>query len=80
MSLNIKNQETERLAQQLAALTGQSMTAVVTEALQEKLNRVKNKGMAERIMKISKKCSARLKGMPLPDINDLLYDENGLFK
>lgn len=80
MSLNIKNEETHRMAQELAALTGQSMSAAVNEALREKLQRVKSKGMAERIMKISKECSALLKGKRLPDIDELLYDEKGLFK
>jgi antitoxin VapB len=80
MSLNIKNEETHRMAQELAALTGESMTTAVTESVRERLNRVKSKGMAERIMKISKGCSARLKGKPLPDIDELLYDDKGLFK
>lgn len=80
MSLNIKNEETHRMAQELATLTGESMTTAVTEAVRERLNRVKSKGMAEQIMKISKECSARLKGKRLPDVDELLYDENGLFK
>ena len=80
MSLNIKNGETHRLVQELAALTGENMTVAVTEAVRERLARVKSKGMADRIRKISKECSARLKGKPLPDIDELLYDENGLFK
>jgi antitoxin VapB len=80
MSLNIKNEETYRLAQELAALTGESMTAAVTEAVRERLNRVKSKGMAERIMKIAKESAALLKGKPLPDHGELLYDEKGLPK
>ena len=80
MSLNIKNEETHRKVQELAALTGESLTAAVHKAVEERLNRVKNKSMAQRIMKISKECSALLKGKPLPDIDELLYDENGLFK
>ena len=80
MSLNIKNEETHRLAQELATLTGESLTAAVTEAVREKLNRVKSQGMAARIRKISEECYARLKGKPLPDIDELLYDEKGLFK
>ena len=80
MSLIIKNEETHRLAQELAALTGESMTTAVTEAVRERLARVKSKGMAEQIREISKKCSARLKGKPLPDIDKFLYDEKGLFK
>ncbi len=80
MSLNIKNEETYRLAQELAQLTGESMTAAVTEAVRERLNRVKNKGMAERLLKIAKLSAAQLKGKPLPDHGELLYDEKGLPK
>jgi antitoxin VapB len=80
MSLNIKNEETHRMAQELATLTGESMTEAVTEALRERLDRVKKKGMAERIMKIAKESSALLKGRPLPDHGELLYDEKGLPK
>jgi antitoxin VapB len=81
MSLNIKNEETYRLAQQLAALTGESMTAAVTEAVRERLERVRSKGMAERIMKIAKECAPRWKE-PYRSIDhgDLLYDEKGLPK
>jgi len=80
MSLNIKNEETHRLAQELAAMTGESLTAAVTEAVRERLERVKSKGMAERIMKIARESAALLKGKPLPDHAELLYDENGLPK
>jgi antitoxin VapB len=80
MSLNIKNEETHRLIQELASLTGETMTAAVTEAVRERLERVRSKGMAERIMKISRECGARLKGKPLPDHGELLYDEKGLPK
>lgn len=80
MSLNLKDEQTHRMAQELAALTGQSMSAAVSEALREKLQRVKSRGMAERIMKISKECSALLKGKRLPDIDEFLYDDKGLFK
>ena len=80
MSLNIKNEKTHRLAQELAQLTGESMTAAVTEAVRERLDRVKRKGMAQRIMKIAKESATLLKGNPLPDHEELLYDEKGLPK
>jgi len=41
MSLNIKNEEAHRLARELAALTGESMTVAVTEALRERIERVR---------------------------------------
>jgi antitoxin VapB len=85
MSLNIKDERTHRLAQQLAKLTGESMTAAVGQAVRERLERVrKNKGtggMAERIMKIARETGPLWKE-PYRSIDhgDLLYDENGLPK
>ena len=38
MSLNIKREETYRLAQELAKLTGESVTDAVTKAVQERLD------------------------------------------
>lgn len=81
MSLNIKNEETHRMAQELAAMTGESLTAAVTEAVRERLERVKSRGMAERIMKIARR-AAPLWKEPYKSIDhgDLLYDEKGLPK
>ena len=39
MPLNIKNAAAHALAKKIATLAGESMTKVVTEALQEKLER-----------------------------------------
>ena len=41
MSLNIKNEETCRLARELADLTGETMTGAITVALRERLEREK---------------------------------------
>jgi antitoxin VapB len=84
MSLNIKNREAHRLAQQLANVTGESLTTAVTEALRERLERVRRnprEGMAERLMKIAKECGPRWKE-PFRSMEhgDLLYDEKGLPK
>lgn len=69
------------MAQELAALTGESMTTAVTEAVREKLTRVKSRGMAERIMKIAKQCGPLWKEpFKSVDHGDLLYDEKGLPK
>jgi antitoxin VapB len=80
VSLNIKNEETHRLIQELAAITGESLTAAVTEAVRERLERVKSEGRNERIQRIRQEFAARLKGKPLPDHGELLYDERGLPK
>jgi antitoxin VapB len=57
------------------------MTAAVNEALRERLDRVKKKGMAERIMKLARQ-SAPLWKEPFKSVDhgDLLYDEKGLPK
>ena len=57
MGLNIKNEETHRLVQELATLTGESMTAAVTEAVRERLNRVRRArgtSLADRLITIGK--------------------------
>ena len=82
MSLNIKNEETHRLARELAALTGESVTTAVTEAVRERLNRLQNDhpdALAERLLQIGKDCAIHLKE-PFRSIDhaDLLYDERGL--
>lgn len=84
MSLNIKNNEAHKLAQELAALTGESMATAVTESVRERLNRIrKQKGvhLADRLLSIGKSCAAHLnEPFRTIDHSDLLYDENGLPK
>jgi antitoxin VapB len=84
MSLNIKNEETHRLAQELARLTGESMTVAVSEAIRERLERVRgnsNETLAERLLEIGKECAAHLKEpYKSMDIDEMLYDEKGLPK
>ena len=85
MSLNIKNPETYRLAKELAGQTGESMTSAVTEAIRERLDRIKfeqgREGMAERILAIAAEMNARLpKDFFDIEHGDLLYDEYGLPK
>lgn len=84
MSLNIKDEQTHELAKELASLTGESMTAAVREAVRERLERVRSapkERLAERLIKIGKECAAHLRE-PYKSMNvdDLLYDENGLPK
>ena len=82
MSLNIKSDEAHRLARQLAAITGESMTAAVTQALAERLERVSQErrgSLANRLLAIGRDCAAHLKE-PFRSIDHgaLLYDERGL--
>lgn len=84
MSLNIKNEETHRMARELARLTGESMSVAVNVAIRERLERVRgksSKSMADRLMEIGKDCASHLKEpYKSMDVDELLYDENGLPK
>ena len=82
MGLNIKNEETHKLANQLAKLTGENMTEAITKAVRERLDRVRSKsgtGLADRLVKIGKDCAAHVRE-PFRSTahGDLLYDEKGL--
>jgi antitoxin VapB len=82
VGLNIKNEETHRLARELARLTGESMSGAVTEAVRERLDRVRRVrggSLADRLVAIGKDCAAHLKEpFRSADHADLLYDERGL--
>jgi antitoxin VapB len=82
MSMNIKSEEAHRLARELARLTGESMTAAVTAAVRERLDRLRREassGLADRLLAIGKDCAVRLKEpFRSADHGDLLYDERGL--
>jgi antitoxin VapB len=82
VSMNIKNEEAHRLAQELAALTGESITAAVTTALRERLRSLQERKrgrLSRRLTAIGKGCAERLKE-PFRSIDhaELLYDEQGL--
>ena len=84
MSMNIKNKETHRLTRQLSQLTGESLTTAVTEAVRERLDRVRREqgvDLAERLVLIGRDCAAHLK-QPFRTIDHdkLLYDDRGLPK
>jgi antitoxin VapB len=83
MSLNIKNEETHRRAQELARLAGETMTGAVDRAIAERLNRIRKRrsraDLVERMLKIGRECAA----LPVLDRRkpeDMLYDKNGLPK
>ena len=84
MAMNIKNEETERLVNELADLTGESLTGAVTTAVREKLERVKSAkkgGLAERLDRIAKETGPLFKEpFRTIDHGEMLYDEKGLPK
>ncbi len=91
MSLNIKDRETHDLVKELAELKGTSLTSAVKEAVRDALEREKlagngasgskAKSRSEILMDFAREYSQRVKD-PIHSwqINDLLYDEDGLPK
>lgn len=85
MSLNIKNEETCRLAADLAQLTGQTKTGAVTQALRERMLRETRrrdaKARLERMNKAAQRCTEIIgPGLSSLDHGDILHDERGLPK
>jgi antitoxin VapB len=73
--------EMHRLAEELAAIKGESLTAAVTNALQERLDRERptdRSRIAEQLMEIGRRYS-RLPDADIRTAEEILgYDENGL--
>jgi antitoxin VapB len=82
MAINIRNPETERLAAELAELTGESKTEAVTVALKDRLERVRRERsqrcLADELDAIALHCAS----LPVLDsrrADEILgYDELGL--
>ncbi len=85
MALSLKDKETDRLAREVAALTGETLTEAIRKALAERLERERlRRGgsvqLADRLMEIGRHCAA------LPDLNSrsadeiVGYDENGIWR
>ena len=84
MSLNIKNQETHRLARELADLTGETMTGAITIALRERLEREQHERSVEERLRRMRAITKRIAKLPMRpgpsavEHGDFLYDERGL--
>ncbi len=79
MALSIKDEETDRLAREVAERNGETVTMAVKVALKERLERQKpnpKAGLAEWLDELSKRTAPLLKGLPPSDkIGDLLFDK-----
>lgn len=87
MSLNIKNAETYRLVKELAGETGESMTTAVTEAVRERLDRIRAErgedqeaGFQRALALLAVMRERAPAGYWDQDFDELLYDEMGLPK
>lgn len=81
MALNIKDEEADKLARELAARTGETLTQAVVTALRERLKRETAKAplrLRDDIMEISRRASAlRRKTQQTPE-EIIGYDERGV--
>jgi antitoxin VapB len=84
MGISIKNDKAEKLARQVSAETGESLTEAIIHSLEERLERLKGRrsvpDLAETLLAISRRSSA-LPDLDTRDADEILgYDENGVFR
>lgn len=82
MALSIKDPEADRLARELAAATGESLTEAVVVSLRERLVRQKGRNNRPRLSEELQAIRLRCAALPVLDdrpADELLgYDETGL--
>ena len=82
MALSIKNDETERLARQVARETGESLTEAIQKALQERWERLKTRQRSHILAGQIEDLLRRVDALPTldsrPDDEILGYDEHGV--
>jgi len=82
MALSIKDPETERLARNLAQLTGENITTATKRAIEERLRRVGGHSRKAALLEDLADIRRRWSALPVLDdrmSEDILgYDEHGL--
>lgn len=81
MALSIKNDDADRLARELAATTGETLTDAVMVALRERLERERARrrvGAADRLRRLAAEVADLAVLDPRPPDAIISYDERGL--
>jgi antitoxin VapB len=82
MGISIKNEQTERLARELARETGESLTTAIRRALEERLERVEGRRSPRDKLRLARGALRRVDDLPVLDARTpdeiLGYDEHGL--
>ena len=82
MALSIKSIETEHLAREIAARTGESLTGAIQRALEERIERLNNSRRSQALAAQIDDILKRVDEMPDLDARTpdeiIGYDENGL--
>jgi antitoxin VapB len=82
MALSIKNEDTERLARQVARETGETLTEAIQKALQERWERLKARRRNQVLAGQVEDLLRRVDALPTLDSRTedeiLAYDEHGI--
>jgi antitoxin VapB len=82
MALSIKSMEVERLAREISAKTGESLTGAIQKALEERLNRLRNQRKSQILGAQLEEILRRVDQLPILDrrtADEILgYDDHGL--
>jgi antitoxin VapB len=82
MALSIKSMETERLAREIAAKTGESLTGAIQKALEERLDRLQKQRRSQILAGQLEEIVRRVDRLPVLDsrtADEILgYHEHGL--
>lgn len=82
MALSIKSIATERLAREVAEMTGESLTGAIQKALEERLDRLRQQGRNQILTSQLEEILDRVDRLPVLDSRGpdeiLGYDEHGL--
>jgi len=82
MALSLKDPEADRLAREVAARTGETLTAAVVVALRERLARLRarprRRPLRDELREIGERC-AKLPDLDTRSADDILgYDDRGM--
>jgi antitoxin VapB len=82
MALSLKDPEADRLAREVAARTGETLTTAVVVALRERLARLRGRSRRRRLRDELREIARRCAQLPTlddrPETDILGYDERGL--
>lgn len=79
MALSIKTEEADRLARELAAATGETLTEAVTVAVRERLERVRRRhDFFDRVRRVQEEYASHPVVDPRTPDEIIGYDEHGL--
>jgi antitoxin VapB len=85
VALSLKDRETDRLAREVAALTGETLTHAIRTALSERLERERLRlggpgRLASRLLSIGEHC-ATLPDLDVRSPDEIVgYDESGMWR